>query len=165
MGTHGQRRVARQRGAASVEFALVALLLIGVVVALFELGRLMFIWNAAVEATTVAARWSAVCDGTASAPAPSLPVANRVDRILPGLSESGALQVTYLGPRDTPGCNGTATSPCYRVRASLSSALLAQEFSTPLLSAVIRVPSFTTTVTSEGLMPVGVPGFYPACAG
>lgn len=159
-----RRHSRRQQGAASVEFALVALLLITVIVGLFELGRLMFIWNAAVEATTVAARWSAVCDGISSAPAPSTPVANRVDRILPGLSASGALQIDYLGAGSVSGCNGTATSPCYRVRASLSSADLAQSFSTPLLTRVVNIPSFSTTVSSEGLMPVGQASYYPACA-
>jgi Flp pilus assembly protein TadG len=154
-----------QRGAAALEFALVAVVLFTVLMAVFELGRIMFFWNSAVHATTVAARWSAVCDGTDVDPAPSVPVATRVDRILPGLSDSGALRIDYLGTNGGTNCAGTAASPCYRVRASLSSSLLAESFSTPLLTRVVNIPSFTTTVTSEGLMPVGQASFYPACAG
>ncbi len=52
----------RQDGAAAVEFALVAALFITLLLGLIDFGRILFIWNAAAEATRLGARTSVVCD-------------------------------------------------------------------------------------------------------
>jgi Flp pilus assembly protein TadG len=52
----------RQQGAYIVEFALVLVLFFTVLLAIMDLGRMLFTWNAAAEATRVGARVSVVCD-------------------------------------------------------------------------------------------------------
>jgi Flp pilus assembly protein TadG len=52
---------ARQRGAAAVEFALVALVFFTLLLAIMEFGRWMFTLNAASEATRLGARLAVVC--------------------------------------------------------------------------------------------------------
>jgi Flp pilus assembly protein TadG len=53
---------ARQRGAAAVEFGLVAALFLMLVIGIMEMGRVLFYWNAAGEATRLGARVAVVCD-------------------------------------------------------------------------------------------------------
>jgi len=52
---------ARQRGAAAVEFALVALVFFTLLLGIMEFGRWMFTLNAASEATRLGARLAVVC--------------------------------------------------------------------------------------------------------
>jgi hypothetical protein len=54
--------LARQRGAAAVEFALVSLVFFTMLFGAFEMGRLMFYWNTAAEVTRLGARMAVVCD-------------------------------------------------------------------------------------------------------
>lgn len=51
-----------QRGAAIVEFALVAVVFFTVVLGIMDFGRLLFTWNAVAEATRAGARVAVVCD-------------------------------------------------------------------------------------------------------
>ena len=68
----------RQRGAALVEFALVASLgFILLLLASFELGRLLFVFNTASEATRLGARLAIVCDANATV------ITQRMSALLP----------------------------------------------------------------------------------
>lgn len=58
--TLGSRQ--RQRGAAAVEFALIAMLLFTLLIGIMEFGRISYYWNAATEATRLGARLAVVCD-------------------------------------------------------------------------------------------------------
>lgn len=51
-----------QTGVAAVEFALLATLFLGVLLAIMDFGRILFMWNAAAEATRLGARVSVVCN-------------------------------------------------------------------------------------------------------
>lgn len=63
MNARPYRQINTQRGAAAVEFALVALfLLLPLLFAIVELGRVVFYWNAATEVTRLGARLAVVCD-------------------------------------------------------------------------------------------------------
>lgn len=53
---------ASQRGAAAVEFALICTAFLALLFALFEYGRMLFLWNALPEVTRRAARAAAVTD-------------------------------------------------------------------------------------------------------
>lgn len=137
---------ARQRGAAAVEFALVASLLFTAMFAVFEFGRIMLVWNEAVEATTQGARLAAVCSSTSTAPA------KRMNQLLPGVSS--AVQLEYLGWTATGvkyTCDGTQAYPCLMVRASLKTDAFFQRFSVPLFSRLVPVPAFTTAIPSESV--------------
>lgn len=57
---HPHRR--RQRGVAAVEFALVAALFFTLLIGIMEMGRVLFYWNSAAEATRLGARLAVVCD-------------------------------------------------------------------------------------------------------
>jgi len=53
---------ARQRGAAAVEFALVCMVFLTLLIGIMEMGRLLFYWNAAAEATRWGPRRAVGCD-------------------------------------------------------------------------------------------------------
>ena len=50
-----------QKGAETVEFAMISLLLFALVFAIIEFGRALFVWNALTEATRRGARMAVVC--------------------------------------------------------------------------------------------------------
>lgn len=51
----------KQKGAETVEFAMIALLFFAVLFAIIEFSRVMFVWNALTEATRRGARMAVVC--------------------------------------------------------------------------------------------------------
>jgi Flp pilus assembly protein TadG len=51
----------KQKGAETVEFAMIALLLFAVLFAIIEFSRALFVWNALAEATRRGARMAVVC--------------------------------------------------------------------------------------------------------
>ena len=59
--------IRRQRGVTSVEFAIIGLLVMIVLFAVLETGRLLFVFNALEEATRRGARVAAVCQVNDSA--------------------------------------------------------------------------------------------------
>lgn len=50
-----------QKGAETVEFAIIALLFFAIIFAIIEFGRALFVWNALTEATRRGARMAVVC--------------------------------------------------------------------------------------------------------
>lgn len=125
-----------QRGAAAVEFALVAsaffMLLFGVV----ELARLMYLWNAAAEATRLGARTAAVCDIGATA------VRARMRTLLPTLTDAD-IELGY-----SP--SGCAASSCSFVTVRLAPTRPVQT-AIPFLSLAVSLPAFSTTLSRESL--------------
>lgn len=133
----------RQRGAALVEFALVAaggfvLLLLGA----FELGRILFLFNTASEATRLGARLAAVCDANSSV------ITNRMSTILPQLNAETVV-ISY----DPPDCASDPTS----ARSNCLSVTVAVKPGTaiktviPLVNFTIDLPPFSTTLTREAM--------------
>src|SRR3954452_7753274 len=61
---HPTRHASRhhQAGVAAIEFALVASLFFTVLLGIMEMGRVLFYWNSAAEATRLGARIAVVCD-------------------------------------------------------------------------------------------------------
>ena len=63
MNKHGQTRVRKaERGAAAVEFALIAIVFFTVLLGIIEFGRFMYLWNTVQEVTRIAARAGVVSD-------------------------------------------------------------------------------------------------------
>ncbi|HWI15336.1 MAG TPA: TadE family protein, partial [Burkholderiales bacterium] len=57
----------RQRGGTAVEFAIVSVVFFSLLIGCMELGRVLFYWNSAAEATRLGARMAVVCDKNAAA--------------------------------------------------------------------------------------------------
>ena len=81
----------RQRGVAAVEFALVASLLFTLLFGVMEMGRVLFYWNTATEATRLGARLAVVCGKDAAV------IKSRMGAML------GILAIGYLGDTDRKG--------------------------------------------------------------
>jgi Flp pilus assembly protein TadG len=123
-----------QKGATAVEFAFVALILITLVIGIMELGRIMFTWNAANEATRDGARAAVVCTVDTS----KALVTARMQRFLPQLTSSEVV-VEYL----------PSPSAVQRVRVAISG--LTIEPVVPLFGTSIPVPASAHTLPSESL--------------
>ena len=128
-----------QRGAALVEFALVTSAgFIVVLFAVFELGRLLFIFNTANEATRLGARLAVVCDAHATL------ITQRMSQLLPQLNAS-TVNLQY----DPPSCaadSATARATCRSVKpGTMVSTYI------PLLNFSVEIPPFTTTLTREAM--------------
>lgn len=73
--------IGSQRGATLVELCLVLLAFVVFLFALADLSRLLFIWNAAAEATRLGARYAVVCDDSTRQSA----VLGRMQSVLPDI--------------------------------------------------------------------------------
>ncbi len=128
----------RQQGLAAVEFALVASLLFTLLFGVIEMGRLLWTWNAAVEATRHGARLAAVCDQNDSR------IKAAMVQRLPALS-AGNIVITYLNP---PAADNTCTAAdCKAVRVSLRG--LAHQTLIPFVPLNLALPAFDTTQRKE----------------
>jgi Flp pilus assembly protein TadG len=128
----------RQRGVAAVEFAIVSSLLFSVLFGVMEMGRLLWTWNAAVEATRFGARLAVVCDLNDSH------IKSRMISRLPSLA-NGNIVVTYLNP---PAANNTCTAAtCKAVKVSLTG--YTHYTIIPFVPLSLTLPPFATTLRKE----------------
>lgn len=129
---------AHERGAAAVEFALVASIFFTLLIGVMELGRLLFYMNSAAEATRYGARVAVVCDVDAPA------IRQRMISRLPML-QADNIDVAY-----TPaGCSrGSCRSVTVRILPGL-----VMDTAIPFLSNrfAVAMPSYATTLPRESL--------------
>ncbi|CAE6830216.1 hypothetical protein R69927_07551 [Paraburkholderia domus] len=134
-------RPRRQRGAAAVEFALVAGILCTLLIGVCEMGRVLFYWNTASEAVRLGARTATVCDADATV------IKNRITGLLPLLAASN-VNVTY-----TPsGCDSdptTARNTCTLVTVSVTN--VSVKTMIPFVPLTLKMPPLTTTLPRESL--------------
>ncbi|MGV0959953.1 MAG: TadE/TadG family type IV pilus assembly protein [Limnohabitans sp.] len=148
----------RQRGTVLIEFALSFLIFWIIFVGIVEFGRTMLAWNAASEATRIAARVASIC--TSQSTLQKTAIANKVVYLLqltgqayyadPGVpgSESDLtaqpdwLRLEYF----PPACND---SNCEQVQASLSGVNLKLRF--PGWTLDLALPANRTTVMRESM--------------
>lgn len=112
-----------QRGAAAVEFALVAMLLFVVLLGILEIGRMLFVFNTVQEITRRAAREAVVrwVDNSDTSPAKALALFGAASP--PGISELTAanIQIDYLTedgvshPQPFPSSPGENMTACLSV--------------------------------------------------
>jgi hypothetical protein len=123
-----------QFGTASVEFSLTVLVFLVLVMGIFELGRLVFAWNAAAEATRAGARMASLSTMNSAL------VGASMRKVLADLQDSH-ISVEYL----PLGCN---PDNCEVVKVSIVGYTIS-----PLMipAAVVPVPNSTTTVQRESL--------------
>ena len=140
VGTEPRRPLLhRQAGVAAVEFALVSAIFFTMLLGVVEMGRLLWIWNAAVEATRLGARLAVVCD--IGDPDIKLRMTQRV----PNLSTSH-IAVDYL-----PAACTSAT--CKEVSVALSG--YTHQTIIPFVPMSLTLPPFKTTLRKEFMNSAG----------
>lgn len=131
-----------QRGAAIVEFALVAMIFITLLIGIMEFGRWLFTLNAANEATRLGARLAVVCS---ISDAPDIKA--RMHHIAGGIPV-GNMVIDYL---PSP-CN---ESSCKTVTVRLVGATFSPLI--PLMGGNYPIPEFATSLPRELMNSTGNP--------
>lgn len=142
----------RQSGSAAVEFALVAAVFFTLLIGIMEMGRLLFYWNAAAEATRWGARLAVVCDLNAGA------VTDKMSFMLPMLKTTD-IDVSY----EPPSCASdaaTARATCQSVTVAIKPTVSVNTF-IPWVPMTLTLPPFTTTLTRESMNSAS--GGNPVC--
>jgi Flp pilus assembly protein TadG len=139
----------RQRGVAALEFALISTVFFTLLIGIMEMGRVLFYWNTAGEATRMGARVAVVCDIDQSA---SNPVIKNMQRLLPILQPSN-VTVTYA----PAGCDATS---CTSVTVAIAD--VAVNTVVPFVPFNLTMPPFSTRLPRESLNSVG--GANPTCS-
>lgn len=136
------RHPSRQRGVAAVEFAIVSSLLFTVLFGVMEMGRLLWTWNAATEATRLGARLAVVCDVDRNMDAP---IKSRMQDMLPALTDAN-ITISYLNPTNVvdPSCTNAT---CKAARVSLSG--FTHTTIIPFVPLSLTLPPFSTTLRKE----------------
>jgi hypothetical protein len=163
----------KQQGLATVEFAIVGALMLLLLLAVIEFGRMVFIWNSATEATRRGVRVAVVCPVNDPAIA-NITVFNDsttagASNLLTGLSTSDVV-IRYLkndgSPADCSGCNcDDSCGDSQFVDIKYVEVSIPNYQHTLLLpapfNATVTMPPFTSTLPRESLGVV--PGVGPQC--
>lgn len=123
-----------ERGAAAVEFALVAAIFFTLLFGVMEMSRVLFYMNTASEATRLGARLAVVCDVNAPI------VKTRMINML-GILTASDISVGYM----PSGCsNSTCASVTVSVTKSVNTFI-------PFVPLTFSLPPFATTLPRESL--------------
>ena len=125
----------KQRGAASVEFALIASLLFTLLFGIMEMSRVLFYWNTATEVTRLGARLAVVCDKDDTA------IKTSMNEML------GILTPSNIAVAWTPG--GCNINSCQSVTVSITGLNVATFI--PFVPLNLSMPSFSTTLPRESM--------------
>jgi Flp pilus assembly protein TadG len=140
----------RQHGAAAVEFAIVLVILLLLVFGLLEVGRALFKWNSAMEATRIGARTAAIV-----AVGDDAAVIAAMNTIMQDELEAGNVAVEYSIDGVTFGVGICVRGTCQFVRVSLDyvyhPVFVFFQPGISLLPEAITMPSFATTYPVEAL--------------
>ena len=138
----------RMRGAAAVEFALVAAFG-GFLVVLFgalEMARILYYMNSANEATELGARVAVVCDAN------SPKIVERMQQIFPALKpENIAINYSPAGCAASP---ALARATCDSVTVSIAPGMTVSA-TIPFIDFQFDMPAFTTTKPREAMDSAG----------
>ncbi|MCW5600871.1 TadE/TadG family type IV pilus assembly protein [Nitrosomonas sp.] len=125
-----------QRGAAAVEFTLIATLLFTLLFGVVEMSRVLFYWNTATEATRLGARLAVVCDQNASV------IKTKMQSML------GVLSPSHIDVDYSP--SGCTIDDCRSVTVSISGLTVSTLI--PLIPLDIDMPPFSTTLPRESMI-------------
>lgn len=149
----------QQKGAETVEFAMIALLFFAILFAIIEFSRALFVWNALAEATRRGARMAVVCP--VGSPIPKqvaifdvIGGALGTSPIIHGLTPA-MVNVSYLNA-----AGAVETDPTLITSAQASITGYPFTFMIPLWGSSVMAPPFTTTLPTESLG--AVPTYPPA---
>ena len=144
----------RQKGATTVEFAIIGLLFFIILFGIVEMGRALFVWNGLADITRRAARIAAVCppnDTSVIRTAIYNAAGNDgSSKIISGLAPSH-VKVSYLDNNLVPAPNPATTgfSSVRYVQASIDG--YTHQLLIPTLNITLTPPDFSTTVPAESL--------------
>ncbi|MDP2099477.1 MAG: TadE/TadG family type IV pilus assembly protein [Methylobacter sp.] len=133
----------KQKGAETVEFAMIALLFFAVLFAIIEFSRALFVWNALTEATRRGARMAVIC-----------PVGSSIPKQVAMFGDKGGSLATSpiingLTPAMvTVSYSDVSASPTF-VQVSITG--YPHTLMIPLWGSSITAPAFTTTLPTESL--------------
>lgn len=131
----------KHRGVVTVEFTMIATLLFFAIFAIIGIARVVYIYNAAVNATREGARLAVVCDSTEAS---SDSIKAKMVAKVPGLTASN-IDITY---NLIPGCTAIDCVNSVTVVTDFTVAI-ATPASFPL--GEITMPDFSTTLTRESM--------------
>lgn len=131
----------RQRGAAIVEFAFVALLFFMLLLGVMEFGRWMYTLNAATEATRWGARLAAVCSQND-------PIIKTRMRVMFNVNPATQISIQYAPP-------GCTVGTCQTVEVSLTNVTFTPLI--PFLGVPVPLPGFSTSLPRELMNSAGNP--------
>ena len=137
-----------QRGVAAVEFALLAPLFFAFLFGIIEMARVLYLMNAATEATRLGARVAVVCDKIDYNPATYTAIVSRMQDILPGLAATGDVNIEY-GPA------GCTQANCQTVSVSIIPGAFTINTFIPFLPFTVDLPAFKSTLPRESLSSTG----------
>ncbi|HJW24927.1 MAG TPA: TadE family protein [Rhodocyclaceae bacterium] len=125
----------RQRGAAAVEFALVAIVFLALIIAVIEFSMLMYVYSSAIEATRLGARIAVVCD------VDDATVKARMKNML-SILEPRNISISYPA-------SGCSAATCDPVTVRIQN--LTYHASIPLVPLDFPIPDFATSLPRESL--------------
>jgi len=131
------RHLLRQRGVAAVEFALISSIFFMLLIGIMEMGRILFYWNTATEATRLGARLAVVCNIDDGA------IKGRMMALFPMLN-SANISIDYQP------ANCTAAN-CEQVTVRIVSANAIIPTYIPFVPLSLTLPGFATTLTRESM--------------
>lgn len=138
-----------QRGVAAVEFALVAGVFFMLLIGIMEMGRIMFYWNTATEATRLGARLAVVCDLN------DADVKARMVALFPKLN-TGDIALNYQP-------DGCTAETCEQVTVSIVPGKGVPTF-IPYVALSLTMPAFATTLTRESMQSTFKGMTNPVCS-
>lgn len=134
-GFHLNRR-RTQTGVAAVEFALIAGVFFSLLIGIMEMGRLLFYWNTATEATRLGARIAVVCNVADTM------VKQKMTALFP-VVPSERIDVLY----SPTGC--LDADSCYEVTVRIKPVPISTVI--PFVPLTLSLPPFSTTLPNESL--------------
>ena len=166
-------KIQRQRGIVLIEFALSFLIFWMIFMGIVEFGRTMLAWNAAGEATRIAARMASICTGESNIQKTA--IANKVVYLLQLTGQAYYADPNAAGSENDltaqpdwlkleyfpPNCTD---SDCEQVQASLTGVNLKLRF--PGWTLDLALPANRTTVMRESMrnnFPSGFNGLNGYC--
>jgi hypothetical protein len=151
----------RQSGVYTVEFAIVGSLFFFLLLAVIEVGRLLYTWNVLTEASRRSARLATVCDLdqiNIEAPASLMSAALFNDQNIIQNLTSDNLELDYLTLAGEP---AVEFNDIALVRASIVN--YQHQMLIPGLELTLNSPSFSSTLYRESLGVTRQEGVYTSC--
>jgi Flp pilus assembly protein TadG len=141
--------LARQRGVAAVEFALVFAVFVTLLFGMIETGRLLFYWNSAAEATRFGARMAIVCDKNDS------DIKTKIQQRLP-IVPTNKISIDYQP-------SGCTVDTCQYVTVSILAGVSITT-SIPYVPMTLQLPAFSTTLPRESMLSTVGGATNPVCS-
>lgn len=146
---YSSTRQNKQRGIAAVEFALISFILFTLLFGITEFGRILFLMNAATEATRLGARLAVVCDLNEST------IKQRMQNVA-GFLDPGNILISYIPSNCT-------REDCQFVTVRI---LPEQKIASLVsyLPVAFNMPSLATTLPRESMASTFYGEINPVCA-